>query len=82
MLAALEPGVPLTSSDLAARFREVSLQSSKIYFSFQHSLSHSLLGKWYLPRWGCEHQKVVGAVKSLLALPQQMVLAELSSVKR
>jgi len=51
VLAALEPGAPLTSSDLAAR-------------------------------WGCEHQKVVGAVKSLLALPQQMVLAELSSEKR
>jgi len=51
VLAALEPGVPVTSSQLAVR-------------------------------WGCEHQKVVGAIKSLLALPQQMVLAELSSEKR
>jgi len=31
---------------------------------------------------GCDHQKVVGAVKSLLSLPTHMVEAELESVKR
>jgi len=32
--------------------------------------------------WDCDHQKVVGAVKSLLALPEQMINADLESVKR
>jgi phenylalanyl-tRNA synthetase alpha chain len=32
--------------------------------------------------WGCDHQKVVGAVKSLLALPVEMVAAELATVRR
>lgn len=32
--------------------------------------------------WSCDHQKVVGAVKSLLGLTQQMIQAELVTVKR
>lgn len=32
--------------------------------------------------WKCDHQKVVGAVKSLLSLQVQMVEAEMESVKR
>lgn len=32
--------------------------------------------------WDCDHQKVVGAVKSLLALPEKMIEAQMDSVKR
>ena len=67
MLAALAPGLPVTSSQLAERLGFAANKLNEIFAVF---------------RWGCEHQKVVGAIKSLLALPQQMVLAELSSEKR